>query len=124
MANGIRDCEYMRTSFFTWLANPRGQFCYLAMIAYLLSRIIILYGHGFRALTAGKDMMLLFAITGLVLLVLTFICSIRCYLNFGHGLKAIITGKSETIRDSHNFHSIGGNAPFPVESTKRRLSLV
>ncbi|CAG8147857.1 unnamed protein product [Penicillium olsonii] len=99
-------------------------FCYLAMIAYLLSRIIILYGHGFRALTAGKDMMLLFAIMGLVLLVLTFICSIRCYLNFGHGLKAIITGKSETIRDSHNFHSIGGNAPFPVESTKRRLSLV
>ncbi|CAG8030853.1 unnamed protein product [Penicillium salamii] len=98
--------------------------CYLAMVAYLLSRIIILYGDGFRALTAGKDMMLFFAITALVLLVLTLICSIRCFMNFGHGLKPIITGKDEILRDSHDFHSIGGHAPFPVEHTKRRLSLV
>ena len=94
------------------------------MVAYLLSRIIILYGNGFRALTAGKDMILLFAITALVLLVLTLVCSIRCFVNFGHGLKPIITGKNEAVRDRYSFQNIGGHAPFPVEHTNRRLSLV
>lgn len=93
------------------------------MVAYLLSRIIILCGHGFRALTAGKDMMLFFAITALVLLVLTLVCSIRCFMNFGHGLKPIIAGKDGTLRNPYDFHSIGGHAPFPVEHTNRRLSL-
>lgn len=90
------------------------------MVAYLLSQIIILYGHGFRALTAGKDMMLFFAITALVLLVLTLVCSIRCFMNFGHGLKPIIAGKDGTVHP-YDFHSIG-HAPFPVEHTNR-LSL-
>lgn len=116
----------MRGLVFLHLTLPK-QTCYLAMIAYLLSRIIILYGHGFRALTDGKDMMLFFAITALVFLALTLVCSIRCFINFGHGLKPIIAGKDEAVqdrdRDRYHFHSIGGHAPFPVEHTNRRLSL-
>jgi hypothetical protein len=94
------------------------------MAAYLLSRIIILYGDGRRANTSGKDMMLLFAITALVLLVLTLVCSVRCFMNFGHGLKPIIAGKGERVRESYEFHSIGGHAPSPIEHTSRRLTLV
>ena len=93
------------------------------MVAYLLSRIIILYGDGFRVKTVGKDMMLLFAITALMLLVLTLVCSIRCFINFGHGLKPIIAGKDEKAEDSYHFLNIGGHAPFPIEHTNRWLSL-
>lgn len=49
------------------------------MIAYLLSRIIVLLGIGLRANTAGKDMMLLFAF---MVLPLQLSLSSRCYAAF------------------------------------------
>ncbi|KAJ5665466.1 uncharacterized protein N7477_007914 [Penicillium maclennaniae] len=53
--------------------------CHFALVAYLLSRIIILCGHTFRAKTAGKDTMLLLAVTSLVLTILTVNCVMQCY---------------------------------------------
>ncbi|KAJ5166355.1 uncharacterized protein N7482_005136 [Penicillium canariense] len=68
--------------------------CHAAIIAYLLSRIIVLYGHGFRANTADKDMMLLFAFVALFLMTFTFICAVVCTLNFDRGLKLVLNEKA------------------------------
>ncbi|KAF4772114.1 hypothetical protein HAV15_004976 [Penicillium sp. str.  len=61
--------------------------CYLGLIAYLISRIVLLCGHTRRANTAGKDMMLLFAFAALVSTLSTFCCAVVCVLNFDNGLK-------------------------------------
>ncbi|KAJ5134219.1 uncharacterized protein N7443_004152 [Penicillium atrosanguineum] len=73
--------------------------CLILLMAYLLSRIIILCGHTSRANTAGKDTMLLLAITSLVLTFFTVICVIQCFFNFGHGLESIIGNKKQPSRD-------------------------
>ncbi|KAJ6107798.1 hypothetical protein N7523_009121 [Penicillium sp. IBT 18751x] len=100
--------------------------CHFALVAYLLSRIIILCGHTFRANTAGKDTMLLLAITSLVLTVLTVICVIQCYFNFGHGLDSIIVNRAKPSRnDDYGFHSLSSSADGHFDSTKlnARLSI-
>lgn len=93
------------------------------MIAYLLSRIVVLLGHGLLANTPTKNMMLLFAFASLILSVLSLLCGIRCFMNFGHGLRPILEGKTHFVRDTYDFHTISGHTPIPDVLSHRRLSL-
>ncbi|KAK9852937.1 hypothetical protein MYU51_007415 [Penicillium brevicompactum] len=70
--------------------------CYLGVIAYLISRIIILFEDS----TLGKDMMLLFAFASLVLTVATVVCAIVCITNFDRGFKKINRSKNGSGRSS------------------------
>lgn len=69
------------------------QICHAAMIAYLISRIVVLCGSGTRANTASKDMMLLFAFVALILMVCTLVCAVVCVFNFDHGLRGVLDEK-------------------------------
>lgn len=93
------------------------------MIAYLLSRIIVLCGHSLLARTPTKNMMLLFASASLILTVLSLACGIRCFLNFGRGLKPILAGKTHSVRASYDFHTVSRHAPVPESISHRRLSI-
>ncbi|XHF98457.1 hypothetical protein AWENTII_002006 [Aspergillus wentii] len=93
--------------------------CHLGMVAYLVSRIVALYLDPWLSNTTGKDMMLLFAFTGLTFSVITFAWGIRCMLNFGHGLKPLFfKGKKEaySLEDARSPSAVYS---FP----NRRLSL-
>ncbi|KAI9376527.1 hypothetical protein BJX61DRAFT_530822 [Aspergillus egyptiacus] len=102
--------------------------CYLGMIAYLLSRIIVLCGTGRRANTAGKDMMLLFAFTALVLTTLTVLSVIRCIFNFDHGLKNVLKPKKmpsslSSARGSYLVRPVPQEPRSPVHSSYSRMSI-
>ncbi|OJI80041.1 hypothetical protein ASPTUDRAFT_178188 [Aspergillus tubingensis CBS 134.48] len=74
---------------------------YLALVAYLISRIVILSS----ANTAGKSMMLFFAALSLVLTAATVVCTAICIKNFNRGLRAINQSKSANARDSYLLYS-------------------
>ncbi|KAK5807330.1 hypothetical protein VI817_001588 [Penicillium citrinum] len=80
--------------------------CYLALIAYFLSRIITLYGDGWRADTAGKDKMLLFSITAVIFTALSLTCAIQCVVNFDHGLRSVISEDGGHKLAPYDFRSI------------------
>ncbi|KAE8153285.1 hypothetical protein BDV25DRAFT_169172 [Aspergillus avenaceus] len=63
--------------------------CFLGLIEYLLSRIIILCGTSLRAITIAKGTMLLFASISLALNILTMGISILCIINFNHGVSKV-----------------------------------
>lgn len=90
---------YSHTSFFS-------QVGYVALIAYFLSRIIILCGNGPRANISGKGKMLLFSISALVFTVLSLVCAVQCVLNFDHGLKSVIVNSGKVDRVSYQFQTI------------------
>lgn len=81
--------------------------CYMALIAYFVSRLIVLNGSGMRANTTGKDMMQLFAYVSLVLTVALLACSVLCLINFNHGLKRVKRGISKAGRETYILHSDG-----------------
>ncbi|KAJ5669255.1 hypothetical protein N7462_010325 [Penicillium macrosclerotiorum] len=83
--------------------------CHTAIIAYLLSRIVILYGHGFLAKTAGKNMMLLFAFIALILMVFTLLCAVLCLSNFNCGLKSVLDAK-RSEQDAYQFETLSDRA--------------
>ncbi|CAP79876.1 hypothetical protein E8E15_002206 [Penicillium rubens] len=97
--------------------------CHLAIIAYLLSRIVVLFGDSYLALTPTKNMTLLFAFASLILTFLSLACGIRCFMNFGYGLKSILAGKPHSVRASYDFHTISRHTPMPDDISCRRLSL-
>ncbi|CAG8359108.1 unnamed protein product [Penicillium salamii] len=97
--------------------------CHLALIAYLLSRIVVLYGDSIFGRTPTKNMMLLFAFASLILTVLSLASGIRCFMNFGYGLKPILAGKVHSVRASYDFHTISRHTPMPDNISNRRLSL-
>lgn len=88
-------------------------------MAYFLSRIITLYGDGWRALTAGKDKMLLFSITALVLCTLSLVCAIQCIINFDHGLRSVISDKGKGDPESYQFRTISS----PTSSRSSRFGV-
>ncbi|KAE8152084.1 hypothetical protein BDV25DRAFT_170857 [Aspergillus avenaceus] len=94
----------------------------LALIAYLLSRIIVLCGHTLRARTAGKEMMLLFAAIALILTVFTTACAIQCIVNFGHGLKKVTRGEDRWPQ-SYAFHTLSG-PPSPDFKDRERRCII
>ncbi|KAJ5156088.1 hypothetical protein N7492_008891 [Penicillium capsulatum] len=88
--------------------------CYIGLIAYLLSRIVILNGHTFRANTTGKGLMMLFAIVALVLTTGALIVSVICMLNFNRGLKMVNNQKSYVARES--YFTLGERSHSPSTS--------
>ncbi|KAJ5512910.1 hypothetical protein N7463_002462 [Penicillium fimorum] len=89
--------------------------CYLGLVAYLISRIIVLCG----ARTDGKDMMLFFASVSLVLTSATVCCTIICIKNFDRGFKVINQSKNGHAQESYSRESYslpGGN--FPAEPSR------
>ncbi|KAK1145024.1 hypothetical protein N8T08_004739 [Aspergillus melleus] len=97
--------------------------CYFAMIAYLLSRIIILFGNGLRANTDGKDMMLLFAFMALALTTLMVLSVIRCILNFGQGLKNVLKPNTLSDRESYRPRPLSEYPSSPVHSLHSRMTI-
>ncbi|OQE13568.1 hypothetical protein PENFLA_c046G09756 [Penicillium flavigenum] len=97
--------------------------CHLAIIAYLISRIVVLFGNSHLAQTPTKNMTVLFAIASLILTFLSLACGIRCFMNFGYGLKPILAGKPHSVRASYDFHTISRHTPMPDDIPCRRLSL-
>ncbi|KAJ9490821.1 hypothetical protein VN97_g2455 [Penicillium thymicola] len=97
--------------------------CHLAIVAYLISRLVILFGNGHLSITPTKDMTLLFAFASLILTCLSLACGIKCFLNFGHGLKFILAGKPHSVRASYDFHTVSRHTPVPDDTSYRRLSL-
>jgi hypothetical protein len=101
------------------------KICYLGLVAYLISRIVILC----NSRTAGKDMMLFFASVSLVLTSATICCTIICIKNFDRGFKAINQSKNghaqeSYSRESHSLHA-GNFLAEPPRSFSRssRLTL-
>lgn len=93
------------------------QVCFIALVAYLISRIVILYGPTLRGNTAGKGTMLLFAFMSLVFTVAVVVVSIICTMNFNHGLKAVNEHKIQAARDSYMALSERGRSPVPVHNS-------
>jgi galactitol-specific phosphotransferase system IIC component len=73
------------------------QLCYIGVIAYLISRIIVLS----TADTDGKDMMYLFVFVSLSLTSATAICAMICIMNFDRGFKKINESKNNAARESY-----------------------
>lgn len=93
------------------------QISYIAAIMYLLSRIAVLCSTGSsRAHTAGKDMMLLFAVAALAFVVLTLIWALQCMMNFDRGLKPLLLGDREKKGQSHT------STPRTVSRGSRRAT--
>lgn len=59
-------------------------------IAYLISRILVLLGHGLLSKTLLKDEMLLFAGVALALATLVCLNTMVCVVNFNKGLKPLL----------------------------------
>jgi hypothetical protein len=96
----------------------------LGLVAYFVSRLIVLNGSGKRANTTGKDMMQLFAYVALVLTAALLVCSILCLTNFNHGLKRVNRGiKAE--RETYMLHSEGYSATdqWPGALQRSRISV-
>ncbi|KAJ5498589.1 hypothetical protein N7453_007640 [Penicillium expansum] len=83
--------------------------CNLGLIAYLISRIVVLYGKSLLAFTPSKGKMLLFGFASLVLTFLSLGSGMQCFMNFGYGLKHILAGKAHSVRTSYDFHTISSH---------------
>ncbi|CDM35657.1 hypothetical protein DTO013E5_6463 [Penicillium roqueforti] len=91
--------------------------CYLGLLVYLISRIIILCG----AVTAGKDIMLFFASVSVVLTSATILCAIICIKNFDRGFKAINQSKNGHAQESYSIPA--RNSPAEPSRPPSRLTL-
>ncbi|KAI9045970.1 uncharacterized protein KD926_005914 [Aspergillus affinis] len=119
-------CAILSTRLFVKLSNKHPsplQICYFAMIAYLLSRIIVLFGNGLCANSDGKDMMLLFAFMSLILTTLMVQSVIRCILNFGQGLKNVLKPNNLSDRESYRPRPLPEHPSSPVHSLHSRMSI-
>ena len=85
------------------------------MIAYLISRIVVLCGSGTLANTANKDMMLLFAFVALILMVCTLVCAVVCVFNFDHGLREVLDEKGFK-RETCQFEPLSGRYDLSYSS--------
>ncbi|KAJ5164783.1 uncharacterized protein N7500_006613 [Penicillium coprophilum] len=96
--------------------------CYLSLVAYLISRIVIICG----ARTDGKDMMLFFASVSLLLTSATICCTIICIKNFDRGFQIINQQKNGYAQESYSRESYSlpaGNYPAePSRSLSRPSS--
>ncbi|KAL4796720.1 hypothetical protein BDV19DRAFT_75842 [Aspergillus venezuelensis] len=79
--------------------------CYIGLVVYFISRLIVLNGDGIRANTVGKQMMLLWAWISLALTLALLICSVVCLINFNHGLKNVKRGINREARGAYMLHS-------------------
>lgn len=95
------------------------QACYLGVLAYLISRVIILFENS----TVGKDMMLLFAFVSLVLTAATVICAIVCITNFDRGFKMINRSKNGSGRSSNYLQPNSLPLSHPDSRPSSRLTL-
>lgn len=93
------------------------KICYLGLLAYLISRIVILCG----ARTAGKDMMLFFAFVSVVLTSGTILCTVICIKNFDRGFKVINQSKNGYAQESYSIPT-GYSLAEPPRSFSRPSS--
>ncbi|KAH7090371.1 hypothetical protein FB567DRAFT_626361 [Paraphoma chrysanthemicola] len=77
----------------------------LGEMAYLLSRILVLTGHGIRANTLLKDEMLLYAGVALALATLACLNAMLCLANFNKGLKPLLQ-RSSWNKSAHEFEPV------------------
>ncbi|KAF3396916.1 hypothetical protein DPV78_007392 [Talaromyces pinophilus] len=96
---------------------------YVGVLAYIISRIIVLCGHGLLANTPGKDMMLLFAFVALIFTFLATACAVYCLLNFERGLKSVFERKSQIPPQSFAFQEISTRYNSARESSKISLEI-
>ncbi|EOD43537.1 hypothetical protein UCRNP2_9767 [Neofusicoccum parvum UCRNP2] len=102
---------------------------YAGAVAYLISRIIVLCGNGWRSKTIMKDEMLFFAFVALIFVFFTLVTSILCIANFGHGLRPHLLGLTgrkspQDPDDPYRFERLSHAAPPPPEMlASRRFAL-
>lgn len=63
--------------------------------------------------------MLLFSITAVVLSLLSLACAIQCVINFGHGLRSVISDSGKGEQDSYQFRNISS----PASSVSSRFGV-
>ncbi|KAE8343461.1 hypothetical protein BDV24DRAFT_149715 [Aspergillus arachidicola] len=100
----------------------------LGLMAYIISRIIVLCGSTRRAITPGKEMMLFFAGVTLALIVPTLVCAVQCMRNFDNGLKNVTHQEAQWPGNTYMFKRLSsrGNSPTNARFDTRynpRLSL-
>ncbi|EED13026.1 conserved hypothetical protein [Talaromyces stipitatus ATCC 10500] len=95
--------------------------CYLGLIAYIISRIILLCNPTGRGNTPGKDMMLLFAFLALIFTFLAMVCAIYCIVNFEHGLQTVFNRKSQIPRRSFVFQELPSRYNSARDSSRMSL---
>jgi hypothetical protein len=66
----------------------------LGEMAYLISRLLVLEGHGFYSKTILKDEMLLFAGVSLALATMISLTAMVCVFNFNKGMKPLLQRNS------------------------------
>ncbi|KAF4300859.1 hypothetical protein GTA08_BOTSDO10826 [Botryosphaeria dothidea] len=124
--------QIILSAFFTRRENGFGMtvtiLVYAGGVAYLVSRILVLLGNGWRSKTIMKDEMLFFAFVALILVFFTLVSSIMCMINFGHGLKPHLlglTGKKapQDPEDAYRFERLSHAAPPPEFLSPRRFAL-
>ncbi|KAL4920006.1 hypothetical protein BDW62DRAFT_29897 [Aspergillus aurantiobrunneus] len=93
--------------------------CRLGVVAYLLSRIIIL-GGDLHYTTPGRALMFLFAVVALILSILIVLCTIYCTLNFKQGLKSVFARKSQVAQRPFVFQQLPSH-PDSIRNSGRSI---
>ncbi|KAI4636368.1 hypothetical protein J4E83_001323 [Alternaria metachromatica] len=72
-----------------------------ANIAYLISRLLVLYGHSFLADTLLKDEMVFYLCVGVVFSTSALLAGCVCFYNFKKGLRPILLGQVQRKPRAH-----------------------
>ncbi|KAE8552686.1 hypothetical protein EYB25_004065 [Talaromyces marneffei] len=94
---------------------------YLGILAYIISRLVVLFGDSLYSKTIGKDMMLLFAFAALIFTFLATACAIYCLLNYDHSLKLVFDRKSQIPRQSFAFQELPNRYNASRESLRMSI---
>uniref|UniRef100_A0A093VGX9 Uncharacterized protein n=1 Tax=Talaromyces marneffei PM1 TaxID=1077442 RepID=A0A093VGX9_TALMA len=97
------------------------QISYLGILAYIISRLVVLFGDSLYSKTIGKDMMLLFAFAALIFTFLATACAIYCLLNYDHSLKLVFDRKSQIPRQSFAFQELPNRYNASRESLRMSI---
>ena len=71
------------------------------MIAYLISRLVVLYGHTSLSVTSMKNEQVYYLALALVSSILSLVVGFICTLNFGKGLKPVLLGQVQRQPQAH-----------------------
>lgn len=100
-----------------------------AEIAYLVSRIVVLYGDGLLSKTAMKDEMTLYACIALTFTVAALIAGSICFFQFNKGLKPIVLGQvkrtpqTDEWEEEYYFQRLNHNVVHLQDRESRRFAL-
>lgn len=107
------------------LANTCDQLGHVALIVYLVSRIIVLNGSSQLANTLLKDEMIFLASVALAFSTIALAFGSACLANFQKGLKPIVLGqvqrkqRNNDFENDYNFQRLNHNVVAVPEESRR-----